>query len=130
MEDKKTYPLTIKLSQAASDELLAFLKKSSPLHFYESGSKLFYESQVPVVAYILVEGEITLKQNGKARDHIKDVSLIGLAQMVKGKNSPLSAEVTKKSKIYYLDKSHYKELFQASEASEIKGIISDILEAN
>ena len=67
------------------------IKKVSPPKKFTISSPLFYEGQVPIVAYLLIEGCIQLLKNKKIKKIIKPGSLIGLDELMTNSPAKLSA---------------------------------------
>jgi CRP-like cAMP-binding protein len=81
------------------------IKKISPLVRFSISSPLYYEGQVPVVAYLLLDGAIQLLKNKKIKQILKPGSLIGLNELMTNSPANLSAEVKAESTLCFLDKS-------------------------
>ncbi|MBC7537473.1 MAG: cyclic nucleotide-binding domain-containing protein [Bacteriovorax sp.] len=99
-------PQPIKLE----NEAIAEIKGLSPQKKYSISSPLFYEGQVPIVAYLLLEGCIQLLKNKKIKKILKPGSLIGLNELMTNSPSKLSAQVQAESTLCFLDKSTIQEI--------------------
>lgn len=88
------------------------VKKISPPKKFFINSPLFYEGQVPVVAYLLLNGCIQLLKNNKVKKVLKPGSLIGLNELMTNSPSKLGAEVKAESTLCFLDKSTILEVIE------------------
>jgi CRP-like cAMP-binding protein len=79
---------------------------------FSINSTLFYEGQIPIVAYLLVEGCIQLFKNNKVKKTLKPGSLIGLNELLNHSPAKLGAIVQAESTICFLDKSTIFEIIQ------------------
>ena len=92
------------------NEFISEIKKISQETKFTTNSSLFYEGQVPIVAYLLVEGCIQLLKNNKIKKTLKPGTLIGLNELMTNSPSKLSAQVQADSVLYFLDKSTLLEI--------------------
>lgn len=97
---------SILLEQKIVTELL----KHSPHKKYLVEAPLFYEGQIPIVAFLLVEGCIQLLKKKKTKKNLKAGSLIGYKEMMSNSPAELSATVQPDSTVCFLDKSTIKEI--------------------
>lgn len=88
------------------------IKKISPPKKFFINSPLFYEGQVPVVAYLLLNGCIQLLKNKKVKKTLKPGSLIGLNELMTNSPSKVGAEVKAESTLCFLDKSTILEVIK------------------
>jgi CRP-like cAMP-binding protein len=91
-------------------DIIAEIKKLSPQKKFSIGSPLFYEGQIPIVAYLLLEGGIHLLKNKKIKKILKPGSLIGLNELMSNSPAKLSALVQAESTLCFLDKSTILEI--------------------
>lgn len=108
---------TIKLNPTC----IAKIKEISPARKFALTSPLFYEGQVPIVAYLILEGSIVLFKNKKIKTIVKPGYLIGLNEVMNNAPSKMSAEVKADSTLCYLDKSTLMEIInlEKSELSKL-----------
>lgn len=92
---------SIKLENAFISEIT----KLSPQKRFSTISPLFYEGQIPIVAYLLLDGSIQLLKNNKIKKVLKPGSLIGLNELMTNSPSKLAAYVQAESIVCFLDKS-------------------------
>jgi CRP-like cAMP-binding protein len=88
------------------------IAKVTPTKKFILNSHLFYEGQIPIVAYLLVEGCIKLMKNKKIKKILKPGSLVGLKELMNNSPSKLSAQVQADSTLCFLDKSTIQEMIQ------------------
>lgn len=89
---------------------IAEILKFSPMKKYHIDAPLFYEGQIPIVAFLLIEGCIQLFKNKKQKKNIKAGSLIGYTELMTNCPAELSAKVQAESTICFLDKSTIQEI--------------------
>lgn len=112
--------MPIQQSIKLNPEDIALIKELSPMRKFDLTSPLFYEGQVPIVAYLLVDGSIVLFKKKKIKNILKAGSLVGLNELLSNSPSKLSAQVSADSILCFLDKStmlEYPEL-----VSKLKGL--------
>jgi len=97
---------TIKLES----ELLSHVIEISHTKKYSTESPLFYEGQIPVVAYLIVDGAIQLLKKKKIKYTIKAGNIIGIDELLKNIPSKLSAKALAETTLCFLDKSTLKEI--------------------
>jgi CRP-like cAMP-binding protein len=88
------------------------IKKISTSKKFTINSPLFYEGQIPVVAYLVLNGCIQMLKNNKIKKILKPGSLIGLNELMTNSPSSLSAEVKAESTLCFLDKSTILEIIE------------------
>lgn len=92
------------------NHIISEIKRLSPQKKFTSTAPLFYEGQVPIVAYLILEGCVQLMKNKKIKKILKPGSLIGLSEMMTNAPSKLTAQVQADTTLCFLDKSTIKEL--------------------
>ena len=93
------------------------IKKLSPQKKYSTCSPLFYEGQIPIVAYLLIDGCIQLLKNKKIKKILKPGSLIGLNELMTNTPSKLAAMVQPESTLCFLDKSTILEILHDNKSA-------------
>ena len=81
------------------------IKKLSVPTKFSINAPLFYEGQIPIVAYLLLEGCIQLIKNKKIKQNLRPGSLIGLNELMTNSPAKLSAQIKAESTVCFLDKS-------------------------
>ncbi len=99
-------PQFLKLSKKS----LQLIKKLGNPFTYTVSTDLFYENQTPIVAYILLEGELILTKNRREISSIPPCSALGLVELIGNKTCQYAAKVKKDTTLYFLDKSSIFEL--------------------
>lgn len=114
---------TIKLDP----KLVSEIKEFSPVRKFSATSPLFYEGQVPIVAYLIISGSVVLSKNKKVRSIIKEGNIIGLNELMTHSPSKLSAEVSPESTLCFLDRSTMLEIIN-HEKSELSHFFARLTE--
>lgn len=103
------------------------IKKISHLKSFTMASPLFYEGQIPNVAFLLLKGNIILFKKKKVKNIIQPGNLIGLEELMTNTKSKFSAEVAPDSTLCFLDKSTMLEIIN-SEKSDLEGVCKKMSE--
>ncbi|RPJ73835.1 MAG: cyclic nucleotide-binding domain-containing protein [Alphaproteobacteria bacterium] len=114
---------TIKLDSA----LISKIEKFSPARKFSSGSPLFYEGQVPIVAYLVLSGSVVISKNKKIKTIVKEGNIIGLNELMSHSPSKFSAQVSPESTLCFLDKSTMLEIINL-EKSELSIFFAQLTE--
>lgn len=107
------------------NDLISEIKKLSFQKRFTSTAPLFYEGQVPIVAYLILEGCVQLMKNKKIKKILKPGSLIGLPEMMGNAPSKLTAQVQADTTLCFLDKSTIKEIIHHAEDSDLSRLIKN-----
>ena len=94
---------------------------------FSLSSTLFYEGQVPIVAYLVIDGSVALLKKKKIKNIIKAGSLIGVNELMTNSPSKMSAEVAADTTLCFLDKSTMLEIMNY-EKSELSKLLSETAE--
>ena len=94
---------------------------------YSSQSQLFYEGQTPIVAYVVLEGEIHLTKNRKLRYVVKPGEILGLCELLEHTPISFAAQVMPKTKVLFLDRSTVKEILSENLAN-LKSVFEELLQ--
>ena len=121
MKKKIQYPIE-KLEPHTIEQLI----KIAPLHTYSAQSDLFYEGQTPVVAFLLIKGQVQLVKKKKVRKILNPGDLIGLRELIEHSPFPLSAQILPNTEVCFLDKSTIFDILNASD-DHLSEIIKEIL---
>ncbi len=90
--------------------ILTDLQKKGEIVTYTVTADLFYEGQTPVVAYLLLSGNIHLLKGKKIHNTISGGTLIGAKELMNHTPAELSAQIMPKSKVCFLSKSDIREI--------------------
>lgn len=115
--------------QTLTSAQIDYLKNFREQHVYNSKTQVIYHGQVPMAAYVLLEGKIDLKN---ARDKlVKECTpptLLGFKEICEGTQFKYTAEILPGSKVLILDRSTAKEILHDlhinSEESPLLDIVS------
>ncbi|WP_081653476.1 Crp/Fnr family transcriptional regulator [Bacteriovorax sp. DB6_IX] len=94
---------------------------------YTATSNLFYEGQVPVVAYLILSGNVHLMKSKKIKSTIGPGSLIGVKELMKNEAVEFSAMIMPETEVCFLSRSDIFEIID--ENSELSEHISQLLTA-
>lgn len=87
------------------NQVISEIARISTQKKFSISSTLFYEGQVPIVAYLLIDGCIKLTKKNKTKKILKPGALIGLNELMTNSPASLSASVQADSILCFLDKS-------------------------
>lgn len=99
------------------NETISEIKEILPFQKINTPSPLFYEGQIPNVAYLLIEGTIELLKNKKIKKKLKPGHLIGLNELMSNTPSQLTANAQAESVLCYLDKSTVIDMIKDDQTS-------------
>lgn len=97
------------------EETIDSLKQKGEHIVYNASSNLFYEGQTPVVAYLVLSGNIHLVKNKKVKKTIGAHSLIGVQELMLNKKSEFSATIMPESEICFLSRSDINEILETQD---------------
>jgi CRP-like cAMP-binding protein len=126
MTAKITKQNVIEVSKEIKDRIL----KISESHIYSVDSDLYYEGQIPIVAYLLVKGEVSLNKKRRKDVPIRPGSLFGLKELMLNDKSTYGAQIKAKSEVCFLDKSLIKEIIDFENDEDLKTIFENLLLEN
>lgn len=79
---------------------------------YTVAADLFYDGQIPVVAYLLIKGNIHLQKGKKIIDTLSGPCLIGAKELMSNIPAKHSAQIMPKSEVCFLSKSDITEILE------------------
>lgn len=85
-------------------EIESLKEVQTPLHF-QNDFDLIYESQIPNIGIIFLEGEIKLLKKKKVLDSLPIGSMVGLYHLINNTPLPMGVKIYKNSSILMLEKS-------------------------
>lgn len=115
-----------KYSIEVSQNLLDKIKKYSCRHVYTTKANLYYEDQIPIVAYLLEEGTITLVKKRRKNVVIGPKRIIGLYELIGDIPSTYGAKVESGSHVYFIYRSTILELLKDENEGPLKDFLQDI----
>ncbi len=99
-----------------SRDLIDKITSHFPTKVYKSHAHLFYEGQIPISGYLVLDGSVQISKKKKFKKMLQSGSLIGLAELMNKLPSPISAEVFPNTLVCFLDKSTLIEIYQKADA--------------
>lgn len=101
----------IELSTDLIDKITAYF----PSKKFKSQSHLFYEGQIPISGYLVLDGSIQVSYKKKFKKMLNAGNLIGIKELFDKKPIQLSAEAFPNTEICFIDKTTLMEIFQGPE---------------
>ena len=100
--------------QISSDLIKKILAKF-PTKIYKVNSPLFYEGQIPISGYLILDGSIQISKK-KFTKILNAGTLLGVKELMLRKPISVSAEVFPNTEICYLDQSTIHDLCQEDDS--------------
>ncbi|EQC43870.1 cyclic nucleotide-binding domain protein [Bacteriovorax sp. Seq25_V] len=94
------------------DNTLHQLRERGEHITYTATSNLFYEGQIPVVAYLVISGNIHLTKNKKIKKTIGSGCLLGVKELLNNQPVNYSAVIMPGSDICFLSRSDFNEIIE------------------
>jgi CRP-like cAMP-binding protein len=104
------------------------LKQLCPTHIITSPTNLFYQGQVPIVAYLIIDGIVNLNKNKKLKSVVTAGGIIGIKELIRHTPSSVTAEAQANTTICYLDRSTVHDIIQNSDAT-LASFFQDLFES-
>ncbi len=95
---------------------------------FSGGSPLFYEGQTPVVAFLILDGSVTLTKNRRIKSTLRSGSLIGVKELMNNSPSSVTAEALPNTLLCFLDRSTIQEIIR-DQQDELSLLFKNICEA-
>lgn len=95
-----------------SRELLEKIVSYFPTKKYKAQSHLFYEGQIPISGYLIIDGSIQISKKKKFKKLLTSGSVVGIDELLSKKPVDISAEVFPNTELCFLDKSTLLELLK------------------
>lgn len=108
-------------------EVLAELKEIGETVTYTTTSNLFYEGQTPVVAYLLISGEVHLTKSKVIKETLGPGSLLGVREMMHHTPIDHTAVTTPETEVCFLSMTDIKEILADKNQSELSLAIGKII---
>jgi CRP-like cAMP-binding protein len=93
-----------------SSEAIKSLKKIASFKTYSTNAPLHYQGQTPIVAYLIIKGNILLLKNNKIYHKLTKGCLIGYQELFLNAPSMFTAKILGDTEICYIDKSTILEI--------------------
>ena len=123
MTAKITKQNVIEISKA----LLQRIQQISEHHLYNVDSDLYYEGQTPIVAYLLLKGEVNLVKKRRKSILISPGSLFGLRELLLHEQSIYGAQIKENSEVCFLDRSLLKEIIDFETDDDLRSIFENLI---
>lgn len=95
---------------------------------YNSQAHLFYDGQIPIVAYLVLEGEIHLTKNRKLKHIVGPGEILGLNEIADHKPLNFTAQIMPKTQVVFIDRSTIKEILNQNLAN-LKTVFEELLQS-
>ena len=93
-----------------TETLIEKLKELTTVRTFSLKSPLFYEGQVPIVAYLVLRGSIQLSKKKKLHQILRPGMLLGGNALLEKKPSDVTAEVLGNTTLCFIDRSTMLEI--------------------
>lgn len=93
-----------------SSDLIKKITSYFPSKKYKTQSYLFYEGQVPISGFLILDGSIQISQKKKIKKMLRAGYLLGVFELLNKMPIEISAEVCPDTEICFLDKTTLMEL--------------------
>ena len=95
-------------------ESIELIKSTIEKKYYSENHLLYYKGHIPLVAFLVSEGQVHLTSQKKIKHIAKSGQLIGLHEFFYHSPSLLDAHATRGTVLYFLDKSSLNELMKTN----------------
>jgi CRP-like cAMP-binding protein len=93
-------------------DLLEKIHQFFPSKKYKTQSHLFYEGQVPISGYLILDGSIKISKKKKLKKILSAGSVIGVDELIQKKPVDVSAEVYPNTELCFIDKTTLLEIIK------------------
>ncbi len=93
-------------------EILECLKSKGEIVTYTVAADLFYEGQIPVVAYLVLDGHIHFLKGRTIKETITGGNLVGAKELMSNTHAIMSAQIMPKTQVCFLSKSDIHEILE------------------
>ena len=111
-----------------SSDLVKKITTYFPSKKFKSQAHLFYEGQIPISGYLILDGSIQVSHKKKFKKMLHAGYLLGLNELLNKKPIQLSAEAFPNTEVCFLDKTTLMEIFSGPE-NELVTFFKSILES-
>ncbi|WP_372653079.1 cyclic nucleotide-binding domain-containing protein [Halobacteriovorax sp.] len=94
---------------------------------YSSSSNLFYAGQIPIVAYLLLEGLIHFTKNGKVVNTFSRGNVIGLKELMNNQPVDVDAQILPGTKVCFIDRSTILGILEQKVPDSLNEVISKLI---
>ena len=110
-----------------SRDLIEKIAAHFPKKRFKTNSPLFYEGQIPIAGYLILDGSIQVSKKKKFKKLLPSGSLIGVNELINKIPIQMSAEVFPNTEICFLDKTTLMEVYETAD-SELLTFLKKIFE--
>lgn len=110
-----------------SRELIEKITSQFPTKTYKSHSHLFYEGQIPISGYLVLDGSVQISKKKKFKKMLQGGALIGVSELMNKIPSSISAEVFPNTLVCFLDRSTLHEIYQKAD-TEMLVLLKNLIE--
>ena len=93
-------------------DLLEKIHQFFPSKKYKTQSHLFYEGQIPISGYLILDGSIKISKKKKLKKILSAGSVIGVDELIEKKPVDVSAEVYPNTELCFIDKTTLLEIIK------------------
>ena len=101
----------IELSRHLSDKITTYF----PSKKFKAQSFLFYEGQIPISGYLILDGSIQVSYKKKFKKMLNSGYLLGVNELLSKKPIHLSAEAFPNTEVCFIDKTTLMEIFKGDD---------------
>ncbi len=98
-----------------SRDLINKITTYFPSKKFKSQSHLFYEGQIPISGYLIIDGSIQVSYKKKFKKMLNAGYLLGVSELLNKKPIQLSAEAFPNTEVCFIDKTTLLEIFQGTD---------------
>lgn len=88
---------------------------------------LFYQGHIPMVAYLVIDGDVNLMKNKKIKSTVKSGGVIGVKELITNTPSTVTAEAAANTTVCYLDRSTVQDIIESGDL-ETSSFFQNLLE--
>ena len=101
----------IELTSSLIDKITTYF----PSKKFKAQSYLFYEGQIPISGYLILEGSIQVSYKKKFKKMLNSGYLLGISELLNKKPIQLSAEAFPNTEVCFIDRTTLMEIFQGND---------------
>jgi CRP-like cAMP-binding protein len=101
-----------------SSELIKKIITCFPSKKFKFKSHLFYEGQIPISGYLILDGSIELSSKKKFKKILLPGNLIGICELLEKKPIAVSAEVSPNTEVCFIDRTTLLEMCKDEHQNE------------
>ncbi|MDD0853393.1 cyclic nucleotide-binding domain-containing protein [Halobacteriovorax sp. GB3] len=109
------------------DSTICEIEQAVDTHTFPIQSDLFYEGQIPIVGYLLLDGHVQMLRNKKVKAIISKGTLFGVKELMTNSPSHYSAQILPGTKVCFLDKSSVLEFIEKHQGQDIGELFQKLI---